>query len=137
MATATVGTLQEFKPELKSITAYLERFTAFIDTNDIKADKHVATLLSVIGPKTYSILRSLIAPESPQSKSLDALYKILKTHYDLKPLVILERYNFHCRNQSPTKSIAEYIAELRRLVSTCDFGNFLGEALCDCLICGM
>ena len=54
-----------------------------------------------------------------------------------QPLVISERYNFHIRKQSPTESTSEYVAELRRLASTCDFGAFLDEALRDRLVCGM
>ena len=79
MATATYGPLQEFKPEVETITAYLERLKAYFDANYVPSAKRVAVLLSVIGPKTYAVLRSLTAPESPQSKTLDALTKALMT----------------------------------------------------------
>ena len=29
------------------------------------------------------------------------------------------------------------MAELRRLATTCEFGTFLNEALCDRLVCGL
>ena len=35
------------------------------------------------------------------------------------------------------ESITAYMAELRRLASTCDFGAFLEEALRDRLVCGL
>ena len=75
MATAAYGTLQEFKPEQETITAYLERLTAYFDANSDPNAKRVPVLFSVIGSKAYSVLRSLVTPESPQSKSLDALTK--------------------------------------------------------------
>ena len=137
MATSTLGTLQEFKPEVETITAYLERLKAYYDANDVQSGKRVAVLLSVIGPKTYSILRSLMAPDSPQSKSYDALSKALINHFDPKPIVIAERYHFHLRHQSPTETIAEYVAELRHLASSCDFGSFLDQALRDRFVCGL
>ena len=31
----------------------------------------------------------------------------------------------------------KYIAELQRLATTCEFGTFLNEALCDRLVCGL
>ena len=34
------------------------------------------------------------------------------------------------------ESIAEYVAELRRLATDCEFGDYLGEALRDRLVCG-
>ena len=33
--------------------------------------------------------------------------------------------------------MSEYVAELRRLATTCEFGTFLNEALCDRLVCGL
>lgn len=137
MATATYGALQEFKPEQETITAYLERLKAYFDANDVPSAKRVSVLLSIIGPTTYSILRSLMAPDTPQSKSLDALIKALKNHYDPKPIIIAERYHFHLRNQSSTEFPADYIAELRRLVTSCEFGSFLDEALRDRFVCGL
>ena len=134
MAKSTYGTLQEFQPECEPIDAYLERVKAYFDANEIPATKRVAVLLSVIGPKAYAILRSLTAPETPQSKSL---MKSLKNHYSQKPITIAERYHFHIRNQAPTENVTEYIAELRRLTSTCEFGTFLEEALRDRLVCGL
>ena len=137
MATATCGSLQEFKPEQETITAYLERLKAYFDANEVPSAKRVPVLLSIIGPSTYSILRSLMAPDTPQSKSLDALIKALKNHYDPKPIIIAERYHFHLRNQSSTETIADYIAELRRLATSCEFGSFLDEALRDRFVCGL
>ena len=137
MAAQLYGSLQEFKPECESITSYLERLKAYYDANDIPAAKRVPVLLSVIGPQTYSILRSLTAPDTPQSKSLVQLTKALKDHYDPKPIIIAERYYFHLRNQAHTETIADYVAELRRLATSCEFGEFLDEALRDRFVCGL
>ena len=78
--------------------------------------------MSTIGPKTYAVLRSLLAPDTPQSQPYRALVDVLKKHYEPKPLVIAERYTFNQRNQHPGESVAEYVAELRRLTATCKFG---------------
>ena len=51
--------------------------------------------------------------------------------------MIAERYHFHLRQQTSNESVAEYIAELRRLASTCEFGAFLDEALRDRFVCGL
>ena len=39
MATNTIGSLAEFKPESEKIEAYLERVQLFFDANGIKDDK--------------------------------------------------------------------------------------------------
>ena len=62
---------------------------------------------------------------------------VLKKHYEPKPLIIAERYTFNQRNQRSGESVAEYVAELRRLASTCKFGTFLDDALRDRLVRGL
>ena len=94
-------------------------------------------LLSVVGAKTYALLCSLTSPTLPQEKSFDELAAALTSHFQPKPLLIAERFHFHRRDQSMEESIAEYVAELRRLATDCEFGDYLGEALRDRLVCGM
>ena len=52
--------------------------------------------------------------------------------------MIAERFHFHRRNQNSEESIAEFIVELRRRLSThCAFGDSFNDALRDCLVCGL
>ena len=94
-------------------------------------------LLSVIGPKIYALLRDLLAPDKPQDKSVPDLFGTLKKHYEPKPVIIAERFRFHRQDQASGESIAEYLAELRRLATHCQFGDYLEEALRDRFVCGL
>ena len=125
MATSTVGSLAEFKPDSERIEAYLERVQLFFDANGIKDDKQVAILLTVIGSNIYALLSSLLAPTKPREKSFQELSETLRHHFDPKPLVIAERFHFHRRNQASSESISDYVAELRRLATHCEFGDYL------------
>ena len=136
MAT-TYGQLNEFRPETESIAAYLERVEVFFQANTIAECKQVAVFLSVVGGKTYSLLRDLLSPQKPQEKTLETLFETLKRHFEPKPLVIAERFYFHRKNQGASESIAEYLAELRRLATNCEFGEYLSDALRDRLVCGL
>lgn len=49
---------------------------------------------------------------------------------------IAEQFHFHRRQQGANETIAEYVAELRRLASTCEFKDYLDQALRDRLVCG-
>ena len=44
---------------------------------------------------------------------------------------------FHRRNQHEAETIAQYVAELRRLTEHCEFNAYLEEALRDRLVCGL
>lgn len=131
------GQLPAYRPEAEGITAYLERVELFFTANDIAEGKRVSIFLSSVGGKTYSLLRDLLAPDKPSSKSLEALFTALKAHYQPQPIVIAERFYFHKRNQAANESIADYIAALRQLATHCVFNNFLDDALRDRLVCGL
>ena len=82
-------------------------------------------------------MRSLVAPTLPQDNSLADLVDVLKRHFETKSLVIAERFHFHKRAQAVGESIAEYMVELRRLTTHCNYRDHLEEALCDRLVCGI
>ncbi len=136
-APRVLGNIQEFDPQVETITTYLERLELYFDANTVAAEKKVSALLYGIGPKVYGVLRSLLAPTRPQDQTFDDLVTRLKAHYDPKPLVIAERFRFYKRNQSSTETIAEFLADLRRLTIRCEFDTFLDQALRDRLVCGV
>ncbi len=78
-----------------------------------------------------------MAPTLPKDKDFDILLSMLKRHYDPKPLVIAECFRFYKRIQSPNKSLANFLADLRRLSIRCEFKDFLEEALRDIFVCGV
>ena len=139
MATIAYGRMQEFLPESETSTAYLEQLQIFFAANDVSDAKRVPVpvLLSVIGMKTYALLRSLLAPHSPTEQDFDTLVQTLKMHFDPKPLVIVESFYFYWRNQAADETMAAYVAELCRLSAHCEFGDFLEDALCDRFVCGL
>lgn len=59
MAHNAFGVLQEFQPGMQTMTAYLERTANYFVANDVAEDKYVPVLLSAIGAKNYTLLRSL------------------------------------------------------------------------------
>ena len=86
---------------------------------------------------TYEVLRNLVASDLHLDKSLDEIVTALDSHYEPQPIVIAQTFHFHRRNQLPTESITEFVAELRRLSIHCSFGANLDEALRDRLVCGL
>ena len=90
-------------------------------------ERWVPIFLSVIGAKTYSLLWDLLALTNPKEKFFDELAAVLKKHFEPKLLVIAKRFTFHHRNQSSTKPVLNYVAELRCLTTHCDFGDYLHQ----------
>ena len=118
----TLGQLMEFHPDSGICNI-------FFTVNDIGEDKRAAVFLNFIGACAYELLRSLLAPTLPQMLKYSELVNLLREHYEPHAVVIAERFHFHRRNQWEGESIAEYMAELRRLSTHCDFKSYLNEAL--------
>ena len=69
--------------------------------------------LSVIGPKAYKLISSLVAPSKSGDKPYEELVKKMEDHHCPAPLEIVQRYKFHTRVRGPKESIANYVAELK------------------------
>jgi hypothetical protein len=133
----TIGKIEPFSEGQCSLSAWIEQLEQYFLVNGVEGSRRAAVLLVTIGSETYSLLRNLVAPAKPADQSYDDLITHLKNHYEPAPQEISERYRFHCRNQSDGETVPNYIAELKRLASTCNFGQVLDDSLRDRLVCGV
>ena len=51
--------------------------------------------------------------------------------------MIAERHRFYTRSQGANETVQDFVADLRRLAITCEFGDFLDQALRDRFVCGL
>lgn len=92
--------------------------------------KKVLVLHSVVGPKTYRLLHSKIAPAKPGDMKYKHIVDKLPAHFfPPKPLVTAARFRFHKRNQEDGESVVQYVAVLKRLSEHCEFGAHLEDTL--------
>lgn len=132
-----VGRIGEFNPEVEDWTEYVERVHFYFVANDIANAQKRATFLAGIGPTTYKLLRSLIAPAKVEEKTLDQLTEVLQKHYCPKPSAIVQRSRFYSRCRKFGESVTNYLADLCKLAEFCNFGEKLDDMLRDRLICGI
>jgi hypothetical protein len=128
MSQHTIGHVEPFQLGTDDWEQYEKRLQQNFVANGLDGDKKRAVFMTVIG---------LVAPTKPAEKTYEELAAALKNHLKPKSLVIAERFQFHKRNQGETETVSEYMAELRRLASKCQFGDYLEEALRDRLVCGL
>ena len=119
----SIGKIDRFNEKEEDWSSYVERIEQYFVANDIKNEKKVAVLISAMGPSTYGLLKNLTAPDKPNTKSFDELCTILDSHLSPKPIVIAECFRFYKREQLESEQINEYIAELKKLSSRCNFGG--------------
>ena len=134
---AYIGNIQPFDPNTCDFKLYIERVNLYFEANEIDATKRVSVLLTLIGDRTYSVLKDLLDPDAPSTKTLKQIVDVLTEHYSPKKSVIAERFTFSRRRQGSNESMAEYIAAIKKLSVHCNFGTFLNDALRDKLIEGV
>ena len=135
---ALLGRIDSFDLKTDNITEYIERVEQYFIANDVRIEiKQTAIFLTVIGNKTYSLLRNLLVRVSPAGNTVKTLSDTQIDNLKPQPIIIAERDKFYCRDKSENETITEYLAELRKLTLNYDFNNFLDQALIDSFVCGL
>ena len=138
MAGAIIGSIGPYKESEEEFEAYIARMKHYFIANDVDDTKQVSVLLTLIGPKGFALATNLLSPKKLTDCKFDDIVKELTTHYKPKKIVIYERYKFHSRTQQSNESIAEFLASLRTLAKTCEFGDaILNEMLRDRFVVGL
>ena len=116
----------DFDPAVETWEQYAEQLQHFFDRNEIQDDSRKRSiLLSVLTPKYYKLLRSLLSPEQPKDKSFTQILEVLQKHHMPTPSEIVQRFKFHSRSQKEGELIAAYVTELRSLAEHCNFSDTL------------
>ena len=123
-----IGKIGSFDETQEKWETYVEWVEQFFLANNIDEDHQVPTLLSLIGSKTYTLLRDL-TPDIPARKSFQEIITTLQQHLSPKPLEIAERFCFYKRIQREGETVLTYVADLKKLATHCNFGANLNEAL--------
>ncbi|XP_062541354.1 uncharacterized protein K02A2.6-like [Armigeres subalbatus] len=116
---------------------YEERMVQHFLLHDVPRNRKVPFLLTHLGMDTYAILKKILQPVNPSSKTYPELVTALKKHFRPDVNKISERYRFHQADQKAGQTMSEYVVELKALAEKCEFDNFLTEALRDRFVFGI
>ena len=72
-----------------------------------------------------------------ERQDADVILTKLGEYFEPKKNTIYERYVFNSRSQKPGESFDQFLAELRKLAATCQFGTFEDEMLRDRIVTGL
>ena len=134
---AQIGSIGAFNEKEEEFEAYIARMKHYFKANDVVAGKQVSVLLTLIGPKGFTLANNLLSPKSLDECNFNEIVDALLAHYKPKRIVIFERYKFQTRNQNSGESIADYIASIKELARTCDYGDNLNDMLRDRFVIGL
>ena len=64
-----IGNIEQFNHETEDFENYIERLQEYFKANEVAEGRKVSALLTIIGPKTYAILKNITYPEDPRTKT--------------------------------------------------------------------
>ncbi|KRY55859.1 Uncharacterized protein T03_10050 [Trichinella britovi] len=136
MGSLRLGHIEEFDTSLEW-NSYASRLMFYLEANKVSSDADKrAVLLSSCGSALFKLVESLLSPAKPVERSFDEIISVLNDHFAPQPSEIVNRHIFYQRKQQPGETVAEFIADLRRLAQGCNFVD-LETMLRDRLVCGL
>ena len=107
------------------------------ETRQAAERKRVAIFLTLVGAETYKLLKSPVSPDVPSTRTFQRLTDTIRNLLKPRTLAVAERFRYHKRQQRDGETVSQFETELRSLASASEFGEFLGQALRDQLVCGI
>ena len=135
--TGRIGHIEPFNDSEEDIETYIQRLDQYFLVNDVPDAKKAPALLSLVGAKVFKLLKNLVTPAAPSTKSYDDLCTTLKDHFKPKANRRTLTYRFRCRKQKEGESLKDFLANLKELSVDCEFGTDLQRQLCDGFIYGL
>ena len=101
---------------------YVERLESHMRGCNIKnEDQKRDILVSTVGRDTYVLMKNLLGREKPQDKSFKDLHELVRKHKNPTPPWQSERLKFLNRDCKPGETVMDFVAALRKLMSTCKY----------------
>jgi hypothetical protein len=82
-----------------------------------------------MGISSYNILSDKLAPTKPLEADYKQIVDTLASYYEPKSYELVELYKFHKRYQKESESVEEFVTDLRKMASTCNFGDYLQTSI--------
>ena len=96
MANSRARSFDAFQPGVDNWTEWKERLDFYLEAEGITDnDKKRSVLLTVCGKETYSLVKSLVAPNNVKDKSFEQIVSLLDRHLQPKPSVTVARFKFN------------------------------------------
>jgi len=99
------------------------------DLTDVSDKKRAAVFLACVGTAAHRVFRTSKFDDPDDRANVDKIKEAFKRHCIGEANVTYERFLFHQRVQQPGESFDDFLADVRKMASTCEF-----EGLEDSLI---
>ena len=125
---ASTPVIQTFDSLTDDWSSWIRRFDQWLTISPYAEGEHAdakmrAAFLTSIGSSTFKLLCSLCAPRKPEECTYASLKEKLNSQFGIEKLVLAERHRFYNYKQREGQPLIAYLAELRKLATTCDWSE--------------
>lgn len=128
----TGNVAENFRKFKQNFEIYLKASGKISKPDDVK----VAILLNIIGEEGVEIYNTLKLSED-QKHMYDVVIKEFESYTNPKRNVIYERYLFFTRKQMECENFDHYVTDLKKLASSCEFGEQKESLIRDRIVLGI
>ncbi|XP_061725450.1 uncharacterized protein LOC133531325 isoform X1 [Cydia pomonella] len=126
----TTGSLSDsWKKWSKGFTIYFDACELSKKTSAIQ----INILLHIVGEQCRELYEQLNVKCTTVEQVLDEF----KKYFDQRKNLTVERHRFFTRNQAESETIEQYVFDLKKLSTSCEFGTLCDSLIKDRLICGI
>jgi len=123
---SSIPSLHAFDPCSSKWESYRDRISFYFKANRITSnDDKKALFLWAVGDTVYSLLASLVAPETLTDDKItfDMVIEILDQHHDTTKNIMTATFDFYSCYQKPGQPFHEWKAELCNKLKHCGFNS--------------
>jgi len=132
----SIGNIAEFDGS-EEWKLYEERLEQYFLANGVENSRRVPVLLSVIGAKSYKIVKDLSDPILPKDRPYSEICDILGGHFTPTVSLFRKRLEFYNLHQKDGESIGNWYVSLKSAAIDCKFGIRLNDVLKDKFVSGL
>ena len=114
-----------------------ESFAVIAGLSSKTPEYQVACLTVCFNEDTLAVVENLPNSDASEKKDVNKILEYLENHLVGQVNEIYESYRFFSRQQEEFESISSYVAAVRTLAGTCNFGNLRERLIRDRIVCGI
>ena len=127
-----------FDADHEKFADYLDRLETHFRIIEASEANKKLLFISLLTPALHKLLKSLVYPDTYNTRSYNQIKTVLSHHLDPELLVIPSSNAFINRKQKAGETVSEYINELRSLAVPCKYKEqFLSRILRDVFVAGL
>ena len=114
-----------------------EAFTVVTKLTSQSKQHQTACLTYALSDEVQDVVENLPYEQESDKDDIKKIITLLEQHYAGETNEIFESYKFFQRDQHEEETLTEYVAALRKLAATCNFGDLKERLIRDRIVCGI